>query len=334
MANLKNILVIGGSGFVGTRLVRRLFDDDSCSVGIFDKVRSAIFPGLTTIGDVRSLSDLQLSLPNYGLIINLAAEHKDNVKPTNLYSEVNIQGAKNICAAACEANIKKIIFTSTVAVYGFTPVGTDEFGMINPFNEYGRTKWEAEQVYREWQAEDHQNRTLVIIRPTVIFGERNRGNVFTLLKRISSGKFLMVGDGLNRKSMAYVENVAAFLEYSLDFKPGVHIYNYIDKPDLSMNALVEHVNKLLGKSAEIKFRLPFSVGLLIGLSFDLIAKITGKNFSVSAIRVKKFCVNSVYESAVESTGFIPPVPLMDAIERTVQFEFIEDHNTEHVFYSE
>ena len=64
------------------------------------------------------------------------------------------------------------------------------------------------------------------------------------------------------------------------------------------------------------------------------AKITEKNFSISAIRVKKFCANSVYESAIESTGFIPPVPLIEAIEKTVRFEFIEDHKGEQVFYSE
>ena len=228
----------------------------------------------------------------------------------------------------------KIIFTSSVAVYGFAPLGTNESGVIAPFNDYGRTKWEAEQVYKQWQAEDPQNRTLVVVRPTVVFGERNRGNVFNLLKQVSSGRFVMIGDGLNRKSMAYVENVAAFLEHSLDFKPGVHIYNYIDKPDFTMNALVAHVNKLLGRSSEIKFRLPFSLGILIGSSFDLISKITGKKFPISAIRVKKFCANSVYESAIESTGFIPPVPLMDAIEKTVRFEFIEDHKNEQVFYSE
>jgi nucleoside-diphosphate-sugar epimerase len=134
--------------------------------------------------------------------------------------------------------------------------------------------------------------------------------------------------------MAYVENVAAFLEYSLDFKPGIHIYNYIDKPDFTMNTLVAYVNNLLGRSSKIGFRLPFFLGLLIGSSFDLVAKITGKKFPISAIRVKKFCANSVYESAIESTGFIPPVPLIEAIEKTVRFEFIEDHKNEQVFYSE
>jgi nucleoside-diphosphate-sugar epimerase len=168
----------------------------------------------------------------------------------------------------------------------------------------------------------------------VVFGEKNRGNVYNLLRQISSGKFVMVGDGLNRKSMAYVENVAAFLEHSTSFKPGVHIYNYIDKPDFSMNQLVVHVNKLLGHSSAIKFRMPYFVGLTIGKLFDLTAKLSGLKFSISSIRVKKFCANSVYESAISKTGFSPPVNLMDAIEKTVRYEFIEDHHGEQVFYTE
>jgi nucleoside-diphosphate-sugar epimerase len=303
------------------------------SFEIVDKEPSGFFPEKVLNGDVRRPLSLNFfSEPS--VFINLAAEHRDDVWPLSLYDEVNVGGANNICNLARAKGVNKIIFTSSVAVYGFAPLGTNESGVISPFNDYGRTKWEAEQIYKEWQSEDPQNRTLVIIRPTVVFGERNRGNVFNLLRQIASGKFVMVGDGLNRKSIAYVDNVSAFLEYSLGFKPGVHIYNYIDKPDFTMNSLVTHVNKLLGRPANIKIRLPFSIGLLISYGFDLIARITGKKFPISAIRVRKFCANSVYESAVESTGFIPPVPLMDAIEKTVRFEFIEDHKDEQVFYSE
>ena len=331
---MKNIIVIGGSGFIGSRLCQRLSTSLSMSFTIVDKVKSAVFNTESIEADVRSPKSLESESILGAAIINLAAEHRDDVRPISLYDEVNIDGARNVCDLARTKDIKKIIFTSSVAVYGFAPLGTNESGSVAFFNDYGRTKWEAEKIYKRWQSEDPQGRTLVIVRPTVVFGERNRGNVFNLLRQIASGKFIMVGDGLNRKSMAYVENVAAFLEYSLDFKPGVHIYNYIDKPDFTMNSLVTHVNSLFNRSTEIKFRIPFSLGLLIGSTFDLVSKITSKKFPISAIRVKKFCANSVYESAIESTGFIPPVLLMDAIEKTVRFEFIEDHKNEQVFYSE
>lgn len=329
-----NINVIGGSGFIGSRLMRRLSKRDSLNNKILDKSPSTAFPDLVTLCDVRSVEQLRTSIADSAVIVNLAAEHRDDVRPLSLYDEVNVAGAKNICTVAREKGVQTIIFTSSVAVYGFAPIGTDESGKIAPFNDYGRTKYEAEQVFKDWQAEAPKERTLVIIRPTVVFGEQNRGNVYNLLRQLASGKFVMVGHGENRKSMAYVENVAAFIEYSMSFKPGVHIYNYIDKPDFTMNSLVANVNRILARSEKIGFRLPFSVGYLIGKGFDLVATITGKRFAISSIRVKKFCANSVYDTAIEKTGFVRPVPLEQAIAQTVRHEFIENHDGEPLYFSE
>jgi nucleoside-diphosphate-sugar epimerase len=331
---MQKINVIGGSGFIGTRLVRRLRIKEQWSVQIIDKAPSKFHSDLVTLGDVRSVEQLSASISIESVIVNLAAEHRDDVLPLSLYDEVNVGGAKNICTVAREKGVQTIIFTSSVAVYGFAPIGTNEAGKIAPFNDYGRTKYEAEQVFKAWQAEAPEERTLVIIRPTVVFGEQNRGNVYNLLRQIASGKFVMVGHGENRKSMAYVENVTAFIEYSMSFKPGVHIYNYIDKPDFTMNSLVANVNRILGRSEKISFRLPFTVGYLIGKGFDLVAAMTGKQFAISSIRVKKFCANSVYDTAIEITGFVRPVSLEQAISQTVRHEFIENHEDEPLYYSE
>jgi nucleoside-diphosphate-sugar epimerase len=329
----RKIIIFGGSGFIGTETCKK-FHLSSLEFKIVDKNRSRLFNKNCLIADVR---DYQLSKKiNYRAtaIVNLAAEHKDNVIPRSLYDDVNVIGANNVCDFAKKRKINTLVFTSSVAIYGFAKLGTDELGKIAPFNDYGRTKWEAESIYKAWQAEDPKNRILVIIRPTVVFGERNRGNVFNLLKQIASGNFVMVGDGKNRKSMAYVENVAAFIEYSLNFKPGIHIYNYIDKPDFTMNELVARVNRILGRSEKITFRLSYIFGLVIGKFFDLIAFVTRKKLAISSIRVKKFCANSVYGSAISKTGFVPPVNLIDAIERTVKYEFLEDHKKDPVYFSE
>jgi len=327
------IYIIGGSGFIGSR-VSTNFDRKNTSFSIVDKVRGSNFPQHTSITDIRIIEDLRGAIDEGGILINLAAEHRDDVSPKSLYDEVNVVGAMNVCQAAREKSCNTIVFTSTVAVYGFAPIGTNESGLIAPFNDYGRTKAVAEKIYIQWQEEDPLKRTLVIVRPTVVFGERNRGNVYNLLKQIAYGRFIMIGDGLNRKSMAYVENVAGFLEHTLKFRPGVHIYNYADKPDFTMNALVAHVSKILKKPIVSKIRIPFYLGMLIGLGFDLFANLLGKKFSISAIRVRKFCANSVYESAAESTGFRPPASLMEAIEKTVVFEFIEKQKPQTLFYSE
>jgi nucleoside-diphosphate-sugar epimerase len=124
------------------------------------------------ISDVILIEQLREAIQDGAIIVNLAAEHRDDVRPLSLYDDVNIQGAKNICIVAKERNVQTIVFTSTVAVYGFAPIGTDESGKITPFNDYGRTKYEADQVFKAWQAEAASERSLVIIRPTVVFGEQ------------------------------------------------------------------------------------------------------------------------------------------------------------------
>jgi nucleoside-diphosphate-sugar epimerase len=325
--------LIGGSGFIGTRLANRLRNTGN-EFYIYDKAQSAYHSDVVTIGDVRDLNCLRSSIQPESIIINLAAEHRDDVRPVSLYDDVNIGGAINICQVAREKNVNTIVFTSSVAVYGFAPIGTDENGVIGPFNDYGRTKYEAEKIFKAWQEEAPSERILVIVRPTVVFGEQNRGNVFNLLRQIASGKFMMIGNGENRKSMAYVENVAAFIEFSTEFKPGSYVFNFIDKPDFTMNQLVSSVHQILGRQNDSKFRLPYALGYAIGKGFDLVAVLTGRRFVISSIRVKKFCANSVYDTSINLTGFVAPVPLELALKRTIEYEFIERHDNKTLYFTE
>ena len=328
----RDITVIGGAGFVGSRLSKRLTRTGK-DFTIFDAKLSQVFGGKTVIGDICNLADYE-ALPKSDVLINLAAVHRDDVRPLSRYDDVNVGGSEVICNYARQAGITKIIFTSSVAIYGFAPADTGEEGEPNYFNDYGRTKYLAEQVHKKWQAEDPENRSLLIIRPTVIFGEGNRGNVCNLFTQIARKRFLMFGNGKNRKSMAYVENVVAFLEYSLDFPPGLHIYNYVDKPDLDMNTLVSTARKALFGKANVGIRLPKFVGVGIGYLADGIAKITGKSLPVSSIRVKKFLGTTQFGSSVHQAGFVAPVKLEDAIEQTLRYEFIEDNSDQPEFLTE
>ena len=256
------------------------------------------------------------------VIINLAAEHRDDVRPRSLYDEVNVEGAKNVCKVAEEKGIKKIIFTSSVAVYGFAEPNTDENGKFAPFDDYGRTKMLAEQVYRKWYEKDPNNRCLVIVRPTVVLGEQNRGNVYNLLSQIAKGRFIMVGNGQNKKTMAYVENVAAFLEFVMGLGSGIHVFNYADKPDLDMVSLVNIAKAQLGVNGKWCPALPYPVGYVGGLLCDAISTITGRRLPISSIRIKKFCANTRFSSAKAlAMGFRPPYTLHEGLRRTIQYEF-------------
>jgi nucleoside-diphosphate-sugar epimerase len=325
------VAIIGGAGFLGSRLNDRLNEGKVFSNRYDIAINSEL--NTSTYLDVEDITSLD-QIANADVVINLAAVHRDDIRPLSRYDDVNVQGSVNVCEAARKHGVNKIVFTSSVAVYGFAPPDTDEFGEPNYFNDYGRTKYLAEQVYKKWQAEDPENRTLVIVRPTVIFGEGNRGNVYNLLKQIASRRFVMFGNGKNRKSMAYVENVAAFLEHSLSFKPGLHIYNYIDKPDFDMNTLVSEARKTLFGKNNIGLRLPAFLGMAIGYFADFVAKVTGKTLPVSSIRVKKFMGTTQFASSVSETGFVPPVSLEEGLARTLRYEFLEDNSDKRTFETE
>lgn len=317
----KPVIILGGSGFIGTRL-GSLLTAQVVPFRIGDIREKSMHPRLWEHCDVRELGTLRRMVMDSDSIINLAAEHRDDVRPLSRYHETNVGGAIQVCQAAREAGIQKIIFTSSVAVYGFQRFPADENSSFAPFNEYGKTKLEAEGVYRAWAAEDPA-RILVIVRPTVVFGEGNRGNVYNLLHQIATGKFLMVGSGKNRKSMAYVGNVAAFLVHCLSFGPGVHVFNYVDGPDMSTADLVDYIQGCLGRSKKT-LRIPKSVALAGGHLLDVVARTTNRTFPISAIRVKKFCESTQFlADRVAQSGFVPPYTLQEGLARTIQHEFVE-----------
>jgi len=326
------INIIGASGFVGTRLIGQLGQENCYNL---DKNISAKYPEITIIQNICEDS-LENSIPSdTQTIVLLAAEHRDDVSPTSLYYDVNVEGTRNVLNAMDQKRIKNIVFTSSVAVFGLNKKNPNESHHVDPFNHYGKSKWQAEEVLREWYNKDPGNRSLTILRPTVIFGERNRGNVYNLLKQIASGKFMMVGRGINKKSMAYVGNIVAFIQYCIETqKPGYRLFNYIDKPDLDMNDLVIQVEKSLNKKLPA-IRLPYWLGYMGGLSFDLLAKLTGKKFSVSAVRVKKFCATTQFDATkAHNTGFKSPFTLSEGLHNTLHYEFIDPQKDDVVFVSE
>jgi nucleoside-diphosphate-sugar epimerase len=318
------VCIIGGSGFIGTRLTQEL-QGRGRKVRVADVVPPVGHgPGTEYAwADVREAASLLPVTANCGTIVNLAAAHRDDVKPRRLYDEINVDGARNVCKAAEANGIDTIVFTSSVAVYGSAPENASETQPHRPSNDYGRTKSEAERVYLDWQARNPGARRLVIVRPTVVFGPGNRGNVYTLMSQVATGRFLMVGDGENRKSMAYVDNVCGFLAHLLTGRPGVQIFNYVDKPDLTMNELVAIVRESLGMPARAPLRVPYWLGMGIGYGCDMLARATRTSLAVSRIRVEKFCASTVFaaDRALTQTDFVPRVPLHIGLQHTIAADF-------------
>lgn len=314
------IAIIGGSGFVGSRLIGLLKKTNAELLNI-DKRQSELYPELTEIANVLNVQKLTELLAGSDIVVLLAAEHKDNVSPVSLYYDVNVNGMHNTLIAMKENRISRLIFTSSVAVYGLNKANPSELHPSDPFNDYGQSKWQAELLLQDWHSQ-HPDWNINILRPTVIFGEGNRGNVYNLLQQIASGKFLMIGKGNNRKSMAYVGNVVSFIHFLIEEKQsGYNVFNYIDKPDFTMNDLVYHVGDVLDKHIPTT-HFPYWLGMAGGYCFDILGKIMRKKLPVSSVRVKKFCAVTQFDATkMMNSGFKPAYTLEEGLTRTLQSEF-------------
>jgi GlcNAc-P-P-Und epimerase len=312
------ICVIGGSGFIGSRLVASLLAHKN-EVTIFDRAPSALFSDRQTLADVRDRSALKDALAGCECIVHLAAEHRDDVRPVSLYAEVNVDGAQNIADAAAASDVPRIVFVSTAAVYGLGAHDTDEAAAVAPQSPYSRSKVRAEGIFAQWQQACAQSRMLEIIRPVVVFGEGNRGNVHNLIEQIRRHRFVMVGKGLHVKSIAYVENVVDFIATRLDRAPGIRIHNYADKPDYSVAELVALIRRELGQPTSAGLALPFWLGLAAGYGCDVVSWLTGRALPINSDRVRKFCADtSVSTNALASSGFVPRYSIDEGFARMIE----------------
>jgi nucleoside-diphosphate-sugar epimerase len=325
------ILVIGGSGFVGSNLLSKL---NLIKFKNLDKNQSPFFKNNTIIHDIRDVSNLDIHFIGVTQVVLLAAEHRDDVSPSSLYYDVNEKGTQNVLDAMDKHGVKNLIFTSSVAVYGLNKNNPNENHRIDPFNHYGKSKWQAEQVINNWYVKNPSDKSITILRPTVIFGERNRGNVYNLLKQITSGRFLMIGKGENKKSMAYVGNITALIQSRLKTnEEGYQVFNYADKPDFSMIELTQLVeNKMKIKSPSIK--IPYILGIIVGFIFDLISFITNKKLSISSVRVKKFCATTQFDASKAHNSFEAPFSIEEGLNNTLKHEFINKQEDDVLFYTE
>jgi len=318
------ILVIGGSGFIGTCLIKKLLNTEN-DVLNYDRKNSKNYPEKTIIGDIRNSNRLIRVTQYIDLVIHLAAEHEDNIYPTSLYYDVNVSGTQNIIDACVINNINKIIFTSTVALYGLNPISTAEGSIPRPFNDYGKSKLQAEKLLIKWQ-EGEIDRSLSIIRPTVIFGENNRGNIYALMNQIALDRFMPIGKCDNRKSIAYVGNLVEFILFSLN-NNDYNLINYADKPDMTMKKLITLIYKYLGKK-ENKIIIPYYLGIIIGYFFDSLSFFSRIKFSINSIRIKKFCSDSIINTdKLGKLNFKPSFNMETALKYVINCEFVHKIHT-------
>ncbi len=298
------ILIIGNKGFIGGHLSHSLLNQGHELVGLDIAALGDRDSGYFSFqGDILKELDVLRAAKGADMVINLAAKHHDFGISREDFFLINESGTRNCLKCLTKLGIRKFVFFSTVAVYGTHDFEMDENTPYNPSNDYGESKLAGEKLIEDWAAED-KSREILIVRPVVVYGPQNYANMFRLIDNIYLNRFFMVGDGSNKKSTAYVENlVEAILHMIGKMSAGIERFNYCDLPQRTSLEIADIIRKELGRKP-IKFKFPLKLAVCLAYPFDLLAKIIKKNLPITANRIKKFNANTLYSSEkVRAFGF-------------------------------
>ena len=308
-----NHILIGGAGFIASHLLEEL----PGSILVLDLKR----PKQSEINfdyiqcDVRDLASLpeQTFVNNDTVVHHLAAVHFDF--QTNFF-ETNVAGTQNIIEAFSKC--RNWIFYSSVATYGDSTLTRDESSNQTPTNDYGASKLLMEGSIHEKLSTGRLKGKIVIVRPGVVYGEWNFGNVFNLM--LLSSRFLPIGLSCNPiKSMAYVKNLVSSTLFALEqVKDGDPlVYNYVDYDQLGTKDLLRLIGKANGSKPLF---IPFGLVLIISHILNLPFKLIRKDFLASPMRVKKFAQPTHFKAdKIRALGFVQSVKPEEAVKRTINW---------------
>jgi nucleoside-diphosphate-sugar epimerase len=239
------VLVTGATGAVGPRVVEALH-----AAGCRIRTLSLDQPTAAScsndienrIGDIRDAAAVQSAAQGVDAVVHLAALlHIINPSPKlqESYLEINVGGTQNVVNAAVREKVKKVLYFSTIAVYGDSAgCVLDEETQPNPKTFYEKTKLEAERIILSAESANGQ-RIGTVLRLAAVYGSRIKGNYRQLLKALAKGRFVPIGNGQNRRSLIYDKDVANAAVLALKHPSAVgKIFNVSDGEFHTINNII------------------------------------------------------------------------------------------------
>lgn len=292
---MKTCVIFGGTGFIGSHLALYLINNqlaDHVVLADIKPIRSDFTFDSSKVSyanvDVRTPISAWNLPTSVDLIANFAAVHREPGHESHEYYETNLPGADNVCAWAEKVGCNSIIFTSSIAPYGPSEAEKTEESIPTPVSAYGGSKLAAEKIHMAWQKAD-QTRRLVIVRPGVVFGPGEGGNVTRLVKATLKRYFFYMGNRATRKSGGYVKELVNTMWWALNEKVpvngGFFLYNFTMKPP----SVEEYVNATCQVAGVSRFvpSIPYRLLLIGSYLVEAVTRPFGISTPISPVRIKK-----------------------------------------------
>jgi len=325
---MKNILVTGGTGFIGSHTIDALIKQGfqiRCLVRKKDNlgyIQEHVDKKRVELayGDVTDLESLKKAVKGIDTIYHFVAiSGKQNI-PEKAYWEVNYQGTLNVLEAAKNTSIERLIHCSSVGVTGnLKRIPADESAPYNPTNTYERTKMEAEKAVLKLIKKEQF--PAVVIRPAVVYGPRNApSNMARMFAAIKNRTFFIVGSGNNYWHMSYVTDVAeAFVLAGM--KKGIEgeIYIVAGEKPYTMNEIASEIAK--AEKVPPPKHLPFLPTLVGSYFFALVHRLFHIKVPIEPSGVYFLTNHRAYDitKAKRILGYTPKVGLKEGIIETVKW---------------
>ena len=317
---LQRGILFGGSGFIGTHLAAHLLSSGRVAeVWLADMNRpaSSAWPRVLQAekqkGRVHCLTldvrhpIVHAELPSHvDLVVNLAAVHREPGHEPYEYFATNLTGAENVCAWTEQVQCERVIFTSSIAPYGPTEDDKDEKALPVPVSPYGASKLTAEKIHLGWQRAG-KGRKVTIVRPGVVFGPGEGGNVTRMIRAVLKRYFFYMGNQQTRKAGGYVKELCHALTWVMDWQEQTDtdtaLFNFSMDPAPTVE---DYVNTIL-RVAKVQHFIPsVPYGLLLGASYPIeaVSRPLRIHQPISPVRIRKLVrSNNIVPGFLRAHGY-------------------------------